>query len=60
MKINICGVEIDQLCFNEVVEKIVEHVLVGKEPKYVVTPNAQHIVLLQNNARFREYYRQAF
>ena len=60
MKINIGGVEIDKYSFDEVVERIVEHALLGGGPEYVVTPNAQHILTLQNDAHFFEIYRKAF
>ena len=60
MRINICGVEIDQYNFDEVLEQIVNHVVAGKDPAYVVTPNAMHILSLQTDAPFREIYRQAF
>lgn len=59
-RISICGVKIDRYSFDEVVEKIVHQAISRNAPKYVVTPNAQHIVLLQNDARFREIYRNAF
>ena len=60
MRINICDVEIDKYNFDEVVERILNHALAGGCPEYVVTPNAMHIVALQEDANFREIYRQAF
>lgn len=60
MKITIADVEIDKYSFNEVVERIVNYALVGEIPQYVVTPNAQHILTLQNDAHFREIYSKAF
>ena len=60
MRINICGVEIDQYNFDEVLERIVNHAVAGRSPEYVVTPNAMHILSLQTDAPFREIYRQAF
>ncbi len=60
MRINICGVEIDEYSFDEVVERIINHALSAGSPEYVVTPNAMHILTLQKDARFREIYRQAF
>jgi N-acetylglucosaminyldiphosphoundecaprenol N-acetyl-beta-D-mannosaminyltransferase len=60
MRINICGVEIDNYSFDEVVERIINHALAAGDPEYVVTPNAIHIVDLQQDAHFREIYRQAF
>ena len=60
MRINICGIEIDQYNFDEVLEQIVNHAVAGRSPEYVVTPNAMHILSLQTDALFREIYRQAF
>jgi N-acetylglucosaminyldiphosphoundecaprenol N-acetyl-beta-D-mannosaminyltransferase len=60
MRINICGVEIDKYSLDEVLERIINHVLAGGSPEYVVTPNAMHILSLQKDAQFREIYRQAF
>jgi N-acetylglucosaminyldiphosphoundecaprenol N-acetyl-beta-D-mannosaminyltransferase len=60
MKINIGGIEIDRYSFDEVVEQIVEYALSGDAPEYVVTPNAQHILTLQQDAHFREIYSKAF
>jgi N-acetylglucosaminyldiphosphoundecaprenol N-acetyl-beta-D-mannosaminyltransferase len=60
MKVSICGIGVDQYSFNQVVETIAHHALTSKEPKYVVTPNAHHIVTLQNDAHFREVYQHAF
>jgi N-acetylglucosaminyldiphosphoundecaprenol N-acetyl-beta-D-mannosaminyltransferase len=60
MKVNICNVEIDKYSFDEVVEAIAHHALSGGEPEYVVTPNAQHILLIQKDAHFSEIYRNAF
>lgn len=59
-RVNICGVKIDPYSFDEVVERIVDHALAGKEPQYVVTPNAMHILTLTKDADFREIYRRAF
>lgn len=60
MKINICSIEIDNYNFDEVVERIVKHILSKGKPEYVVTPNAMHILALQKDANFREIYRKAF
>jgi len=60
VRINIGGVKIDRCSFDEVVERIVEQALSGGAPKYVVTPNAQHILTLQKDAHFREIYSKAF
>jgi N-acetylglucosaminyldiphosphoundecaprenol N-acetyl-beta-D-mannosaminyltransferase len=60
MRINICGVNIDRCTLKEATKAIVEHALSGNPPKYVVTPNAHHIVMLQKDAHFRKIYQDAF
>ncbi len=60
MRINICGVKIDNYNFNDVVERIVDRAITGKAPSYVVTPNAQHVLSLQHDAAFRNIYEEAF
>lgn len=60
MRVEICDIGVDNLSFDEVVQTIVKHLATVKIPKYVVTPNAQHILLLQKNEKFREIYRNAF
>jgi N-acetylglucosaminyldiphosphoundecaprenol N-acetyl-beta-D-mannosaminyltransferase len=60
MRVNICGVEIDRYNFDQVRAQIIDHALAGRSPEYVVTPNAMHILSLQEDAAFREIYRQAF
>lgn len=59
-RVNICGVQVDKYSLDEVVEQITNHALSRNSPKYVVTPNAQHIVTLQRDSLFREIYRNAF
>lgn len=59
MKVDVCGVKIDKYNFDEAVEAIVHHALSQATPKYVVTPNAHHILLLQEDAHFREIYQNA-
>ena len=60
MRVNIGGIEIDKYSFDEVLENIANHILGKGKPSYVVTPNAQHIISLQKDNRFREIYRKAF
>lgn len=59
-RINICDIEIDRYSFDRVVEAIAHQAISRGTPKYVVTPNAQHIVALQRDARFRLIYHHAF
>ena len=56
---SIGGVRIDAMDFRAVVASIIERAAGVRPNAYVVTPNAQHIVLLQENARFRKIYEQA-
>jgi N-acetylglucosaminyldiphosphoundecaprenol N-acetyl-beta-D-mannosaminyltransferase len=44
----------------EVAHLIAAHALARGAPQYVVTPNAQHIVLLNKDSEFRRIYREAF
>lgn len=60
MKIDVCGINIDKCTLNEAVEAIAQHAVSGTVPKYVVTPNAHHVVMLQEDAHFREIYQNAF
>jgi N-acetylglucosaminyldiphosphoundecaprenol N-acetyl-beta-D-mannosaminyltransferase len=60
MRVNICGVEIDKYSFDEVIKIIIEHAVARGEPKYVVTPNAMHILSLQKDAEFQKIYRNSF
>ncbi|AFY59070.1 teichoic acid biosynthesis protein [Rivularia sp. PCC 7116] len=60
MRVNICGVKIDNYSFNEVVKRIVDHTITGVVPAYVVTPNAQHVLTLQRDTYFRNIYKDAF
>jgi len=60
MRVNICGVKIDNYSFNDVVKRITDHAITGILPSYVVTPNAQHVLSLQRDADFRHIYEEAF
>lgn len=60
MRVNICGVKIDNYSFNDAVERIVDRAVTGVLPSYVVTPNAQHVLSLQRDADFRDIYEKAF
>ena len=60
MKANIAGAEIDCYSFDEVVDLTIRQALTATSPKYIVTPNAQHINNLQGDSLFRKIYSQAF
>jgi N-acetylglucosaminyldiphosphoundecaprenol N-acetyl-beta-D-mannosaminyltransferase len=44
---------------DEAVSLIAAHATTSTFPAYVVTPNAQHVVLLESDLRFREVYKNA-
>ena len=50
--------EIDNLTMNEAIEKI-DLLIQKKKPAYVVTPNVDHIVKLENDKEFRVVYSDA-
>lgn len=60
VSINMCGVRVDKYSFEQVVNIITTHAATSTQPKYVVTPNAHHIVTLQRDGHFRKIYREAF
>jgi len=55
-RIELAGVRIDGCTLAEAVDTIAERAAAGGPPAYVVTPNAQHLVLLQDDDAFREIY----
>jgi N-acetylglucosaminyldiphosphoundecaprenol N-acetyl-beta-D-mannosaminyltransferase len=59
--VTLAGVQIDSLGFAQVVDAVVQYASAEENsPEYVVTPNAHHVVLLQNDSRLREIYEHAF
>lgn len=60
MRVNICNIEVDRCSFREALNLILHQAAVGREPEYVVTPNAHHIVTLQRDRHFRKIYQDAF
>lgn len=59
--VNIAGAQIHRLSLEKVVEVIGEHAASrSPTPGYVVTPNAQHLLLLWKHERFRGIYSRAF
>jgi len=60
-QVTIGGIGIDGYSFSEVVDAVTDHALSPRAaPRYVITPNVHHILLLQDDAHFREIYRKAF
>ena len=50
--------EVDNLTMEEAICKINE-LIVNKKPSYVVTPNVDHIVKLEEDKEFQEVYKSA-
>jgi N-acetylglucosaminyldiphosphoundecaprenol N-acetyl-beta-D-mannosaminyltransferase len=50
---------VDKLSFQQAHEAILRQAISGTQPAYIVTANAQHIVLLNEDAQLREIYRHA-
>ena len=59
-RVDLAGASVDALDFNAVVDAIVARTQAGATPAYVVTPNAHHLTLLQDDPLLREIYRDAF
>jgi N-acetylglucosaminyldiphosphoundecaprenol N-acetyl-beta-D-mannosaminyltransferase len=50
---------VNAMSFSEALEVLVEHASSRKAPLHVVTPNAQHVVMLEDDPQFREVYEHA-
>lgn len=57
-RIKFLNTEVDNLTMDEAIKRIDELVLKGK-PSYVVTPNIDHIVKLENDKEFQQVYKEA-
>ncbi|MEI6437348.1 MAG: WecB/TagA/CpsF family glycosyltransferase [Candidatus Omnitrophota bacterium] len=57
-KVDLCGVKIDNVSFEETIKRIETLVNAGK-PVSVVTPNVDHIVRFQKDEGFRQAYKSA-
>ncbi len=58
-RIAIGSAPVDTCSFDEAVSEIIRHALLRGAPAQVITPNAQHIVLLERDRRLREIYSSA-
>jgi N-acetylglucosaminyldiphosphoundecaprenol N-acetyl-beta-D-mannosaminyltransferase len=58
-RITLAGVRIDTVDFDDAVGTIIEGATSERGTRYVVTPNAHHVVLHQTDAFFRLVYRHA-
>lgn len=56
----LAGVPIDLCTTDEAVRLIVHHATHAGAPRYVVTPNAMHVVMLQEMESFRRVYDEAW
>ena len=58
MKERLFNIEVDNITMDECVEKI-DYLISSKKKGYVVTPNVDHIVKLQEDKEFRSVYKSA-
>ena len=49
------NIEIDNLTMDEAIDRI-DELIIDKIPSYVVTPNVDHIVKLENDNEFKQVY----
>lgn len=59
-RVHIAGTEVDRCTMDEAVRRIVARARAGGPPVQVVTPNAQHVVLVEESPRFRGIYESAW
>lgn len=57
-RIKLLNTEVDNLTMKEAVERI-EQLILDKKTSYVVTPNVDHIVKLENDIEFQNVYKEA-
>lgn len=57
--VKICHASVHAMRLPEAVDLITTYAAHSQGPSYVVTPNAQHLVLLESDRHFREIYSQA-
>src|SRR5690242_9213156 len=57
--VEICHAHVHATSLAEAVDLISDYASTAQEPAYVVTPNAQHVVLLAKDQHFREAYAHA-
>jgi N-acetylglucosaminyldiphosphoundecaprenol N-acetyl-beta-D-mannosaminyltransferase len=59
-RVRLAGVPLDAISLDDAVQTIVEYAQNDGPAGYVVTPNAQHVVLHQSDPLLREIYEKAF
>ncbi|EOU1110678.1 WecB/TagA/CpsF family glycosyltransferase [Clostridium perfringens] len=57
-RMNFLNTEIDNLTMNEALDRA-EELIIKKKPSYVVTPNVDHIVKLEDDKEFQDVYKNA-
>ncbi|NGT74259.1 WecB/TagA/CpsF family glycosyltransferase [Clostridium perfringens] len=57
-RMNFLNIEVDNLTMNEAIDKA-EELIIKKKPSYVVTPNVDHIVKLEDDKEFQDVYKNA-
>lgn len=57
-RIKFLNIEVDNLTMDEAIERI-NDLIVNQKPSYVVTPNVDHIVKLENDTDFQKVYENA-
>ena len=57
-RIKILNTEVDNLTMDEAIQRI-EQLILSKKPSYVVTPNVDHIVKLEEDKEFQDVYKEA-
>ncbi len=57
-RIKFLNTEVDNLTMDEAIERI-EQLILEKKPSYVVTPNVDHIVKLEDDEEFQNVYKEA-
>lgn len=57
-RIKFLNTEVDNLTMDESIERI-EELILSKKPSYVVTPNVDHIVKLEEDKEFQDVYKEA-
>src|SRR3990170_6500773 len=58
-KVNICGIEIDNVLLQEST-KIISEAVENKKNIYITTPNVHHIILLEKDNEFKKIYQEAY
>lgn len=57
-RIKLLNTEVDNLTMEEAILKI-DELIMNKKPSYIVTPNVDHIVKLEDDAEFKKVYKNA-